>query len=64
MADNIKHNGNKGLDPQPDKGNDGKGHQDNGQGHGNGNGRPPSRPSKPGSSSPSVAPWINPLFKD
>ncbi|WCK53908.1 hypothetical protein PP175_21710 [Aneurinibacillus sp. Ricciae_BoGa-3] len=26
----MSHNGNHGIDPRPDKGNDGKGHQDSG----------------------------------
>ncbi|MEC1759898.1 hypothetical protein [Schinkia azotoformans] len=46
---NEKHNhnnehGNRGVDPQPDRGNDNKGHKDNGVG------KPPVRPTTPGTS--------------
>lgn len=47
-------------DPQPNHGNDQKGHQDNG--NGNGHGRP-SRPAKPGESHPSTGTCNNPILK-
>ena len=64
MSEKNNHHGNQGRDPQPDKGNDNNGHQNNGQGHDSGHGRPPSRPSKPGHSHPSVGIWNNLILKD
>ncbi|MEQ2529429.1 hypothetical protein WMO40_22415 [Bacillaceae bacterium CLA-AA-H227] len=41
---NNNQQGNRGVDPQPGKGNDQKGHKDNGKG------KPPVRPTTPGTS--------------
>lgn len=59
LLENNKNRGGQGIDPQPQKGNDDKGHNGKGNGNGNngGNNGGNGRPRTPGTSHPSVALW-------
>jgi hypothetical protein len=56
--ENKKNRGGQGIDPQPQKGNDNKGHNGNGNGNNGGNNGGHGRPRTPGTSHPSVVLWI------
>lgn len=53
--ENNKNRGGQGIDPQPQRGNDDKGHNGNGNNGSNNGGH--GRPRTPGTSHPSVASW-------
>lgn len=60
----MENQKNNHQDPQPDHGNDSKGHQNNGQKKGHDNPSRPSRPAKPGNSHAVVSVWNNKLFNN